>query len=94
MSAATERICSHGERVRFCWDDATVAEREAFDFLHRSAFNYAVTYGLSRDNAEQFAAWSAGRDFDQPQEDWYSHPIELRQFFRDFPDTQGNLPTP
>jgi hypothetical protein len=48
-------LCQHGTDG-YCYDDALPEEREAVDFIHRHAFDYAVSHE-GPDLAEEYAAW-------------------------------------
>lgn len=55
--ARVAEVCSHG-REGYCYDDASPAEREAVDFVHRHAYDYAVGGGVDHDTAEAYAAYA------------------------------------
>lgn len=54
--ARPSAVCSHGVEG-YCYDDALPGERQAVDFLHSSAYEWAAQRG-DRDTAEDFAAWA------------------------------------
>jgi hypothetical protein len=85
-------ICSHGETVAYCYDDATPAQRAQFDSLHRHAYEWtAGGHGVrTRDEAEAYAAWFAGLYWADADEDVPPHPVAARDGF----DRAGNWSAP
>jgi hypothetical protein len=55
--------CEHG-REGFCFDEASVGEREHHTFAHAHAYAWAVLREkLPRDEAEAYATWYAEREY-------------------------------
>lgn len=79
--------CSHGTTQAFCWDDATPKQRQAYDAIHRHAYDWAIRYvgyvghDGGRDQAETYAGYAAGLLFDDP-EDVSSHTRLWEEFLR------------
>lgn len=58
-------ICSHGEEVPFCWDDARPGQRAAIDYLHRHAFDWAAEHAPTGDlfQMEAYSLWYAVENY-------------------------------
>lgn len=66
---------------QFCYDQATPVQREAFDFLHRHAYDWASVGGeLRRDQAEEYAGHYAGHHFADDIDDAPAHPAEFERW--------------
>lgn len=78
--ARPSAVCSHGVEG-YCHDDALQGERQAVDFLHRSAYEWALTNHGGRDTAEDYAAWTV-RDCWRPGVVLMggSHPRDFERF--------------
>lgn len=57
VAARTAPTCAHGV-TGYCADEALPAEREAVEYLHRSAYDWAIRTRGDRDLAETFATWT------------------------------------
>jgi hypothetical protein len=67
-------MCQHGHEG-YCYDEATHEQREAFDMLHRHAYEWALPAG--RDEAEAYAAAYAAENYAYGIEEATRHSQEL-----------------
>jgi hypothetical protein len=73
--------CSHGQSG-YCHDDATLAQRVAFETLHRHAYDWAVGYLGDRDMAERYAGAYASEHYAVPDLDWPGHQTYVKEWAR------------
>lgn len=70
--AIPAHTCNHGH-AGFCWEDAAPEQRTALTYLHQHAYNWALTSGLDRGEAERYATHYAGVHYADDPADWTGH---------------------
>lgn len=75
----SDGLCPHG-REGYCHDDATPAQRAAFDEAHAFAYAWAVGVHIERDIAEDYAGWYAKRVYTLDIEDWGTMTREFEEY--------------
>lgn len=85
--------CRHGIKG-WCFDDATPQARRDADFLHRSAYDYALPYD-GRELAEEYATWLVSESYIDGEIDLEgSHRADFERFLQSRLSTGSRIAQP